>query len=115
MSLRSFLEEPLRGKTSLSKVFWLYGVLGSVLVSAMGLAFDPANRFATRAYILFGLLFSVYVTVGTYQCAGNCGSKVLAQFVRFSAVISLVVLPVFAYLEFTGALEVALSSLTGEQ
>jgi hypothetical protein len=35
--------------------------------------------------------------------------------VRFSAVISLVLLPVFAYLEFTGALEVALSSLTGEQ
>jgi hypothetical protein len=115
MNLRSFLEEPLRGKTSLSKVFWLYGVLGSVLVSAVGLAFDPGNRFVMRVYILFGLLYSVYVTVATYQCAGNCGSKVLARFVRFSAVISLVLLPVFAYLEFTGALDFALSSLSGEQ
>jgi hypothetical protein len=115
MSLRSFLTEPLQGKTSLSKVFWLYGVLGSILVSAIGLGVDSGNRFLTRAYIVFGLLFSVYVTIATYQCAGNCRSKVLARFVRVSAVISLAVLPVFAYLEFTGALDAAVSNLIGEQ
>jgi hypothetical protein len=115
MSLRSFLTEPLQGKTSLSKVFWLYGVLGSILVSAIGLAVDSGNQFLMRVYIVFGLLFSVYVTIATYQCAGNCQSKVLARFVRVSAVISLAVLPVFAYLEFTGALDAALSSMSGEQ
>jgi len=115
MSLRSFLTEPLQGKTSLSKVFWLYGVLGSILVSAIGLAVDSGNQFLMRVYIAFGLLFSVYVTIATYQCAGNCQSKTLARFVRVSAVISLAVLPVFAYLEFTGALDVALSNMTGEQ
>jgi hypothetical protein len=115
MSLRSFLTEPLQGKTSLSKVFWLYGVLGSILVSAIGLAVDSGNQFLMRVYIVFGLLFSVYVTIATYQCAGNCQSKVLARFVRVSAVISLVVLPVFAYLEFTGALDAALSNMSGEQ
>jgi hypothetical protein len=115
MSVRSFLTEPLQGKTSLSQVFWLYGVLGSVLVSAIGLGVDSGNQFLTRVYIVFGLLFSVYVTIATYQCAGNCRSKVLARFVRVSAVISLAVLPVFAYLEFTGALDVAFSSLIGEQ
>jgi hypothetical protein len=115
MSLGSFLAEPLRGETSLSKVFWLYGVLGSVLVSAIGLAFDPGNPFTARVYILFGLVFSVYVTVATYRCAENCRSKFLGRFVRFSAAISLVLLPVIAYFEFTGALDVALSSLSGEQ
>jgi hypothetical protein len=115
MSLRTFLTDPLRGKTSLSRVFWLYGVLGSILVSAIGLGVDSGNQFLTRVYIVFGLLFSVYVTIASYQCAGNCRSKVLARFVRVSAVISLALLPVFAYLEFTGALDVALSSLTGEQ
>jgi hypothetical protein len=105
---------PLQGKTSLTRVFWLYGILGSVLVSALGLAIDPANLFATRAYILFGLLFSVYVTVATYRCAGNCRSKILAGFIRFSAVVSLVLLPVFAYLEFTGAIDQFLGNMGGE-
>ena len=90
MSLGSFLKEPLQGKTSLSKVFWIYGVLGSVLVSAFGVAVDPGNELATRMYTVFGLLFSVYVTVATYQCASNCRSKFLARMVRISAVISLV-------------------------
>ena len=111
----SFLSEPLRGKTSLSKVFWLYGLLGSILVSAVGLAVDPGNVPATRIYIAFELLFSVYVTVATYQCASNCRSKLLARLARISAVISLVALPVLAYLYFSGAIGVALSTLVGEQ
>jgi hypothetical protein len=115
MSWRAFLTEPLQGKTSLSKVFWLYGVLGSLLVSVIGLTVDSGNESAMRVYIVFGVLFSTYVTVATYRCAGNCQSKSLARFVRVSAVISLLLLPVFAYLEFTGALDLALSSLQGGQ
>jgi hypothetical protein len=113
MSGPAFLVEPLQGKTSLAKVIWLYGLLGSILVSALGLLIDPGHEIAMRAYIVFGLLFTVYVTVATYQCAGNCRSKALARFVRFSAVVSLVILPVFAYMEFTGALDLALSTLRG--
>ena len=115
MSLGSFLKEPLQGKTSLSKVFWLYAVLGSVLVSAFGVTVDPGNELATRMYTVFGLLFSVYVTVATYQCASNCRSKFLARMVRISAVISLLMLPVLAYLYFSGAIGVALVTLRGEQ
>ena len=112
---RAFLIDPLQGKTSLARVFWLYGVLGSVLVSALGLLFDPGNEFGMRVYIAFGLLFTLYVTVATYRCAGNCHSKALARLVRVSAVISIGLLPVFAYLEFSGALDVALTNMTGEQ
>jgi hypothetical protein len=115
MSLGSFLLEPLRGKTSLSKVFWLYGLLGSLLVSALGLAFDPGNELAMRMYIVFSLLFSVYVTVATYQCAPNCRSTFLARLARISAIASLVMLPVLVYLYFSGAIGVALVTLGGEQ
>jgi hypothetical protein len=114
MSIWTAIKDPLQGKTSLAKVFWLYGLVGSILVSAIGLAVDPGNEFAMRVYIVFGLLFSVYVTVATYQCAGNCQSKFLARFVRLSAIISLLALPVFAYLEFTGALDLAFKSVSGE-
>jgi hypothetical protein len=109
------IKDPLLGKTSLSSEFWVYGVLGSILVSALGLAVDPANEFAMRMYIALGLLFSIYVTVATYQCAGNCRSTALARFVRVSAVISLVLLPLLAYWEITGALDLALSTLSSEQ
>jgi hypothetical protein len=39
----------------------------------------------------------------------------MARFVRICAVLSLVLLPVFAYLDFTGALDLALTGLRGEQ
>jgi hypothetical protein len=113
-SVWAAIQAPLQGKTSLSRVFWVYGILGSILVSAVGLVFDPGNQFAMRCYIVFGLLFSVYVTVATYRCAGNCRSQSLARLVRISALISLVLLPVFAYLEFTGALDLALTNVGGE-
>jgi len=115
MSVGSFLLDPLRGKTSLSKVFWLYGLVGSILVSALGSAIDPGNDRAMRMYMVFSLLFSVYVTVATYRCASNCGSKILARLARISAVASLVLLPVLAYLYFSGAIGVALVTLRGEQ
>ena len=113
--MRAFLTDPLQGKTSLTKVVWLYGVLGSVLLSMFGLALDPGKQWVMAAYGVLGLLFSVYVTVATYRCAGNCRSKILASFVRFSAVVTLVLLPIFAYLEFTGAIDQFLSTMGGEQ
>ncbi len=114
MSLWAAIRDPLQGKTSLSKVIWLYGLGGSLIVSALGLLL-PDSEAARRSYVVFGLVFSIYVTVATYQCAGNCRSIALARFVRICAVLSLVLLPVFAYLDFTGALDLALTGLRGEQ
>jgi hypothetical protein len=114
MSIWIAIKEPLQGKTSLARVFWVYGVLGSVAVSAIGLFFDTGNEVARRAYVVFGLLFSIYVTVATYRCSVNCRSKAMARFMRFSAIITLILLPVLAYLDFTGVLG-ALISLGGEQ
>jgi|ERR1700722_9475234 len=105
MNFRELLTEPMHGKTSLTRVFWVYGVLGSVLLSALGLLLDPGNVFVMRLYIVFSYLFTIYVLVATYRCAGNCRSAGMARFVRVSAVISLIALPAIAYLEFSGALE----------
>jgi hypothetical protein len=115
MSVGSFFTEPLQGKTSLSKVFWLYGLFGSVLVSGMGLAVDAGNDLAMRTYTVFGLLFSAYVSVATYRCASNCRSTFVAWLARISAVISLAALPLFAYLYFSGAIGAALATFGGEQ
>jgi hypothetical protein len=115
MSLLRAVRDPLEGKTSLARVFWLYGVLGSVLYGALELFLDSGSQAIMRAYAIGGLIFSIYVTVATYQCAENCRSPALARVVRVSAIISLVLLPVITYLDLTGALDVALTSLSGEQ
>jgi hypothetical protein len=106
-SLGAFLKDPLLGKTTLSRVFWLYGILGSILYGAIELFLDPGNDFIMRVYVIGGLIFSVYVTVATYQCAANCKSALIARLARISAVITLLLLPVLTYLDLTGALTLA--------
>ena len=112
MKVWSALSDPLEGKTSLSTVVWGYGLLGSILYGAIELFLDPGNEFAMRTYSVGGLLISIYVTVAIYRCAGNCKSKFWGRMARISAVLSLLLLPVFAYLEWTGALSLA---MLGEQ
>jgi hypothetical protein len=108
----SALSDPLQGKTSLSKVVWGYGLLGSILYGLIELFLDPGNEIAMRAYTAGGLLFSIYVSVATYRCAGNCASMFWGRMARISAILSLLLLPVLVYLELTGALSLA---LLGEQ
>ncbi len=108
MTLSAFLKEPLEGKTSLSRVVWLYGVVGSLLIGAVELFLDPENQFVMRVYTILGFFFGMYVTLATYRCAKNSKSPLLARVVRISAVLTLLLLPVLTYLELTGAL-----SLTG--
>ena len=107
MSIAAFLKEPLQGKTSLSRVIWLYGVLASILYSAIGLFLNPENQWAMRIYAIGGLLVTIYTIVATYRCAGNSRSPALARVVRILAIISLLLLPVLAYLDFTGTLSLA--------
>jgi hypothetical protein len=113
MNLRRFLLEPLQGNTSLGRVIWLYGIVGSLIYSAIGLLFDMADERSMRIYTILGLIFSIYVTAATYQCARNCKSASLRRLVQVSAVLTLLLLPLIAYLELTGALD--LTSLRGAE
>jgi len=85
VTFSSLIWDPLRGKTSLNRVFWLYGVAGSAIYSVIGALFDVTNSLAMRIYVIGGLIFSIYVTVATYQCAGNCKSVLLARVSVFPA------------------------------
>jgi hypothetical protein len=110
-SLSRWIMDPLRGKTSFGRVFWGYGILGSLLYSALGLLIDVENEWAMRVYSVGGLILSVYVTIATYQCASSLRSSFARALVKVSAVITLALLPFLAYLGFSGAL--TLTSLGG--
>src|SRR5258708_37698701 len=113
MTIADFLKQPLEGKTSLSRVIWLYGIVGSLLFGSIELFLNPENQFVMRVYSILGLFFGLYVTVATYRCAKNARSPFVARFVRVCAVISIVLLPVLTYLELTGALDRMLGGLLG--
>ena len=113
MTVTSFLKEPLEGKTSLSRVIWLYGIVGSLLFGSIELFLNPENQFVMRVYSILGLFFGLYVTLATYRCAKNARSPFVARLVRVCAVISIVLLPVLTYLELTGALDRMLAGLLG--
>jgi hypothetical protein len=88
-------------------VFWLYGIVGSLLYGALELFLNPENQFLMKVYTILGLIYSVYVTVGIYRCADNSRSRWMARSARVGAIISLLLLPVLTYLDLTGSLSVA--------
>jgi hypothetical protein len=97
------IRDPLLGKTSLGMVCWVYGLLGSIAYSALGMLIQSDHTLAMRGYAVGGLLFSVYVTIATYQCAYNCRSQRLGRFVRVTTVVGFVLLlPLLIYWDFFG-------------
>jgi len=107
VSIAQFVKDPLEGKTSLSRVVWLYGFLGSILYGSLELFLDPENQFVMRVYTIVGLIFTVYCIVGTYRCSNNTKSPWLARSARIGSIILLLLLPVLTYLELSGAVTIA--------
>ena len=79
-----FLRAPLEGRESPSRVFWLYGALGSLLYSCLGFLVPP-EFVVSRLYSIGGLLLTLYVIVATYRCAKNCRTEARARWVLSAA------------------------------
>ncbi len=104
----SALMDPLRGNTSLSRVIWLYGLVGSLLYGVIALFVPPGDENLMRLYVIGGFIYGVYVTLATYRCARNSRSQFTARCVRVSALVTLLLLPVLTYLELKGELTLEL-------
>jgi hypothetical protein len=104
MAIREFFEVPLQGKLTVARVFWVYGIAGSLVYGLLEFLIDPANVLLARLYSIGGILYTAYVIVATHRSAVNCKSQRMASFVRISCVLSLLLLPLIAYLELTGTL-----------
>jgi hypothetical protein len=107
VTLTQFVKDPLEGKTSLSRVIWLYGFIGSLLYGSLELFLNPENQFVMRVYTIGGLIFTVYCIIGTYRCAKNTKSPWVARSARIGAIILLLLLPLLTYLDLTGSLSIA--------
>jgi hypothetical protein len=99
-----WIMDPLRGRSTLGRVVGWYGIVGSLIYSAFGLFIDVESVRVMQAYTIGGLIFSIYVTIATYQCAASMRSSFGRNLVRVSAILTLVLLPFLAYLALSGAL-----------
>ena len=109
--LKRWIMDPLRGKTSFGNVFGWYGIVGYLVYSALGLPIDVESERAMWVYTAGGLIFSVYVTIAMYRCAVSLRSSFVRNLVRVSALLSLALIPVLAYLASSGVL--TLTGLAG--
>jgi hypothetical protein len=100
--------EPLQGRTSLSRVFWVYGLGVSVVYAVIGLAVPASSAAASGLYFLGGLILGIYQLIALWQCAFNARSRAVGIWVRVSVAASFLLLPVFVYLIVTYPLTVAL-------
>lgn len=92
------IADPIRGVTPFWRVVVLYSVVGGGVLALVLRALSPTSAGAVRLFGLFALLYSAYVTLAIYRCAGSCGSAPLARLVRIGAVLSLLMLPIIGYL-----------------
>jgi hypothetical protein len=97
-----WLTDPLAGKTSLGRAFWLYGVGGSILYSVVALLL-PETPSGFAVYVLLGLALGVLQSLILWRCAPNSRSAFLGRLVRASVVVGLIMVPLVLYLLFTSA------------
>ena len=112
MTAREFFRAPLEGKVSPSRVFWIYGVLASLVISALGVLLPPDPRVG-RLFVMAELFWTLYVIVAQYRSAVLCRTPARARWLRIGCVISFFLLPFVAYIELSGALDSEMSQLDG--
>lgn len=94
-----WITDPLTGKTSLSRAFWLYGFGGSIAYSFIALLF-PETPAGITVYVLLGLALGILQSVILWQCAPNSRSAFLGRLTRAAVVVGLILVPLMVYLLF---------------
>lgn len=87
----SFIGNAWRGETRLWVVYWVYGILGMVLLNVLA----DLNKekfhsiFLTQGLFVFAILFMIWLCVSQWRCAFNANWSIWGYLVRISLVIGL--------------------------
>ena len=106
-TLWRIIVDPIRGVTPLWKVAVLYSIVGGGILSIAAQIAAPMNPAVLRTFGLVALAYGAYVALAVFRCAGNCGSRELALFIRIAAALSLLMVPFLVYFVVTGRVTLA--------
>jgi hypothetical protein len=96
-----WLVDALRGKISLSRAFWLYGLGISVVYSLIGLFIDIQNLPVIVIYGLVGFALGLLQTIILWRSASNSRSKLLGKLVHTVMVLGFIVVGIMLYVLFS--------------
>ena len=96
----SALTDPIRGKTPLWKVIWVYGFGVSVVYTVLGMILVPETPVGIGVYILLGLALGIVQSVMLWKCAYNSRYPSAGKLLRIVAVAGLLVIPLMLYVLF---------------
>jgi hypothetical protein len=94
------LTDPLRGKTPLWRVIWIYGLGASIVYTVLGWAFVPQTPVAIGVYFLLGLALGIVQSAMLWKCAYNSRFRTVGSLLRVCVVIGLLAIPLMLYVLF---------------
>ena len=92
-----YLTDPLKGKTPLWQVIWIYG-FGVSLVCLLVEPLFVGSRLAHGLYYALSLVIAIVQSVMLWQCSYNARSPTYGRFLRVVVVIGLLLIPYLLYL-----------------
>jgi hypothetical protein len=95
------LLDPLRGKTALWKVIWIYGFGVSLIYTVLGWIFVPETALAIGIYVVLGLALGVVQSLMMWQCAYNSRFPAAGRLLRVVVVAGLLAIPLMLYVLFS--------------
>ncbi|MGF1593073.1 MAG: hypothetical protein ACFCUW_07325 [Kiloniellaceae bacterium] len=82
-SSSSFFLRYWRGEGALWRIFWVYGVLASTVLSGLyAWALFAADTTAQQILLPIILLYTAWIVVSVWRCAPNAGSETYALLAR---------------------------------
>ena len=91
------LIDPLRGKTALWKVIWIYGFGVSMVYTVLGWIFVPETPAGIGIYFLLGLALGIVQSVMLWKCAYNSKFPAAGRLLRLLVVLGLLAVPLMLY------------------
>ena len=95
---RRYFADPLRGKASLSQVFWLWGCGASVAYAVVGLLLQPSGPTGITLYTAGGLALGLLQSAMLWQCAFNSRFRSLGVLLRVTVILGLLTVPLMVYM-----------------
>jgi hypothetical protein len=91
-----YLIDPLRGRTPLWKVIWIYG-FGVTIALLLAEPLFTGSRLLHGLYYAFGTVVGILQSVMLWRCSYNAKSRAYGAFLRIVVVVGILMIPLVLY------------------
>jgi hypothetical protein len=87
----NWIKRALRGEERLWKVFWIYGVVFSIILAIIGFLVSSGSG-STAGYVVLGIkiIYWIFLCIAQWRCAFNADWKIWGYVVRILLIIGII-------------------------